>query len=206
MTVLQLSTGPPHFLLVEDDDRLAAAFRRVLARYGVVSVADSVAVAFVAIDTMALTGVVSDVSLPDGSGIDVAARARARTSDLPILLVSGAVDHWRLGAAHELGAAFLLKPVDTQQLAHFAERAVARQRRAATLFEEWGRRYGFTAAEAVTLRLALGGMRRDEIASARGVRAVTVRNQIAGLVAKVGAPTVAECVALFYRELWAGDR
>jgi DNA-binding NarL/FixJ family response regulator len=206
MTGIHLSTGPPHFLLVEDSDLVARAYQRALGRHGIVSVASTVAEALVVVSTMSLTGVVSDVSLPDGTGLDVAARAVSRSPGLPILLISGAVDHSRLRQAHELGASFLLKPVDSKQLAHFADRAIARQRRAATLLEEWVRRYRLTPAETVTLRLAIYGMHRDEIAKARGVRPLTVRNQAAGVASKVGGRALTDTVAEFYRELWTLER
>lgn len=205
MTEFQFSPYATLFLLVEDDGLVAASYRRALGRHGAVTVASNVAEANVAMDTMDLTGIVADVSLPDGTGFDVATRVRTRTPHLPILLISGAVDGHRLGAAHELGASFLLKPVDAMHLTRFAERAIGRRRRAATLLGEWVSRYRLTAAETVTLRLALNGRQRAEIAAARGVTAITVRNQIASLVAKGETRSLADMVANFYRELWSMD-
>lgn len=201
MTRSRPHDGHPHFLLVEDHDLAAVAYRRALGRYGIVTLASGVAEAGLVIAAIHLTGLVVDVSLPDGSGLEVAREARARAPDLPILIVSADVDAERLDVADELGAAYLLKPLEAVQLSRFAERALARQQRASDLLAEWQRRYGLSAAETVTLRLAVEGLRRDEIAARRGVGVNTVRTQIGTLLVKVGIATIAETIAAFYREL-----
>jgi DNA-binding NarL/FixJ family response regulator len=189
------------FLVVEDDSAVAMSYRRILSAYGDVRIVDTVATARQAIANGEATGLITDISLPDGSGLDVAREARGSAKNLPILIISGNVDQERLDAAYQLHAAFLLKPVGRRQLQVFAERAIQRQRRSATLILAWANRYKLSAAETVTLRLAIDGLRRDEIAAARGVSANTVKSQIGTLLSKVGAPTIDQAVALFYGEL-----
>lgn len=201
MNVPGLSGTPPHFLLVEDNDLVAAACRRALARHGIVSVAASVAEAGLVVASVRLTGLVADVTLPDGTGFDVAHEARARAHDLPILLISGAVDPSRLVAAHQLEATYLLKPVGVEELRLFAERAVARQHRALRLLQVWVERHHLSAAETVTMRHALDGLDRHEIAAIRGVSPNTLKHQIGSLLAKLDARSLTEALALFYREL-----
>lgn len=201
MTDARLSVGPPHFLVVEDNDLVAAAYRRAISKHGIVSVASSVAEAGLVIAGARLTGLIVDVELPDGSGLEVARAARLRDRNLPIVVISGGVDARRLGDAHQIEATYLLKPVGTTDLRAFVERAIARERRAERLLSEWTGRYGLSAAEAMTLRLAVNGLQRDEIAARRGVGAGTVKSQVHGLLSKLGLPSMADAKAAFFREL-----
>ncbi len=113
-----------HFLVVEDSIPMGAAYRRLLAPHGRVSLAASVAEARKALAAMRPTGLIADIALTDGSGLDVAREARAMTPDLPILIVSGHVDGVRLEIANDIRAAFLLKPFSPMQIVRFAERAI----------------------------------------------------------------------------------
>lgn len=189
------------FLVVEDEGLVALAYRQALRGHGSVTVAPTVAEAREVFARCRPTGLVTDISLPDGSGLDVAREARARSRDLPILIVSGDVTPERMAVAVELEAGFLWKPIDPKQLALFAERAVARGFRLDTLLKDWIDRYALSAAEAVTFRCAVDGLRRAEIAETRGVSQSTVKNQIAGMLPKVGAADLSDAVLRFYREM-----
>lgn len=190
-----------HFILVEDNDHVAHVYRRVFESFGTVALARSVAEARSVLAAAHVTGLVADISLPDGSGLDVAREARARMKDLPILIISGDVNSVRLDTADELFAAILEKPIRRSQLIRFAERAIARERRAATLLVTWMYRYSLSAAEMMTLRLAVDGLTRDDIVVARGVSLNTVKTQIAALLGKRSVATLAQAVAAFYAEL-----
>ena len=195
------SAGPPHFLLVEDEPLVSMAYRRALEQHGIVTEVSSEPEALLVIATVRLTGIVTDVAIRHGSGLEVARAARERAPDMPILIVSGLVTAERLDAAHEFEANYLLKPLDGPQIARFAVRAIARERRGETLLRDWVDRYGLSAAEAVTLRLAVDGRRGEEMAAVRQVSITTVRTQIRSLLAKVDMPSVAETVSAFYMEL-----
>lgn len=206
MTGRRPHEGAPHFLLVEDNDLVARACQRALEQHGAVSLAGSVAEGIIVVATVRLTGLVADIALPDGSGLEVAMEARARMPDLPILIISGDVDPARLDIADELGASYLLKPIERWQLKRFAERAIARLQRASALIHGWVVRYGLTEAETATLRLALDGLRREEIARVRMVSRSTVKHQVASLLAKVSAESLSETRTLFYQELSGAGR
>jgi DNA-binding NarL/FixJ family response regulator len=193
--------GPAAFLLVEDYAPVARAYQRSLERYGSVTVVGTVLDAQSFLASSTVTGLVTDISLPDGSGLDVAREARARMASLPILIISGGVDPSGLDAADELRAAYLLKPIEDRQLARFAERATARQRRVTALLLDWTERYSLSAAEAVTFRLCVEGLRRREIAVRRRVSPNTVKMQIGSLLNKVGAQNISEVVTAFFSEL-----
>ncbi|WP_028938744.1 response regulator transcription factor [Pseudonocardia spinosispora] len=115
-------------LLVEDDDRVAAALRPALRRHGMTMVRLSTGRDVVGhladVDVVLL-----DLGLPDIDGVDVCRMIR-ETSDLPIIIVSarGEVDDRILGL-HTGADDYLVKPYDIGELVARVE-AVYRRRRA----------------------------------------------------------------------------
>ena len=195
-----LTGGPAHFLLV---GLPADVYQRELGRHGIVTIARTAAEAIAMVTSLRLSGIVAVLDLPDGSAFDVARAARAYAPELPILVVADDATRERLAVSLEVAAAYVLAPLEPHQVALFASRATARQQRGSILLKDWIDRYALSAAEAVTLRLALDGLRREEIAEARGVGLGTAKNQIHTLLSKLSKSSLAEAVAAFYWELAA---
>jgi DNA-binding response OmpR family regulator len=106
-------------VLVEDDPELARTVERVLARYGhVTTVAPNVATAD------ALTGSfdcgILDIDLPDGNGVQLAARMLDGGQVGVVVFFSASTDPDVIAAANELGP-FVAKAAGTREL----ERALA---------------------------------------------------------------------------------
>lgn len=106
-------------ILVEDDPELARTVERVLARYGhATCVAHSVAAA------EALTGSfdcgILDIDLPDGNGVDLAARLLDEGQVGAVVFFSASTDPDVIAQARELGP-FVSKAAGTREL----ERALA---------------------------------------------------------------------------------
>lgn len=104
-----------HILLVEDDDRVAAALRPALHRHGMTTTRLSVGRG--AVNHLADVDVVLlDLGLPDIDGVDVC-RAIREVSDVPIIVVSarGEVDDRILGL-HSGADDYLVKPYDIGEL------------------------------------------------------------------------------------------
>lgn len=104
-----------HILLVEDDDRVAAALRPALHRHGIATT--RLARGRGAVDH--LTGVdvvLLDLGLPDIDGVDVC-RAIRQVSDVPVIVVSarGEVDDRILGL-HSGADDYVVKPYDIGEL------------------------------------------------------------------------------------------
>ncbi len=120
--------GALRILLVEDDDRVAAALRPALLRHGMsmdrLPRGREVESHLGGIDVVLL-----DLGLPDIDGVDVCRAIRAH-SDLPIIIVSarGEVDDRILGL-HCGADDYLVKPYDVNELVARVE-AVYRRRRA----------------------------------------------------------------------------
>ena len=119
--------GAVHILLVEDDDRIAAALRPALHRHGMTT--SRLARGRGAVDHLAGVDVVLlDLGLPDVDGVDVCREIRA-VSAVPVIVVSarGEVDDRILGL--DSGADdYLVKPYDIGELVARVH-AVYRRRR-----------------------------------------------------------------------------
>jgi DNA-binding response OmpR family regulator len=119
-----------HILLVEDDDRVAAALRPALHRHGMTTT--RLATGRSAPDHLGGVDVVLlDLGLPDIDGVDVCRAIRER-SDVPVIVVSarGEVDDRILGL-HSGADDYLVKPYDIGELVARVH-AVYRRRRLAT--------------------------------------------------------------------------
>lgn len=104
-----------HILLVEDDDRVAAALRPALHRHGMTTTRLSTGRG--AVDHLAGVDVVLlDLGLPDIDGVDVCHAIR-EVSEVPIIVVSarGEVDDRILGL-HSGADDYLVKPYDINEL------------------------------------------------------------------------------------------
>src|SRR5437868_5901117 len=153
-----MKSGGATFLVAEDDARVGRLLARTLSRHGCAHVVTTYKEARDALDEGSYTALVADVGLPDGSGLDLVAAAKARDPSLPALILSGEVDADRLSGAYALGVHYLLKPVNSSELEMFAARAtgrsVANRTRVESVLKQWVREYSLTWSEAQVLRLA----------------------------------------------------
>jgi DNA-binding response OmpR family regulator len=125
-----------HILLVEDDDRIAAALRPALHRHGMTTT--RLAHGRGAVDHLPGVDVVLlDLGLPDVDGVDVC-RAIRDASDVPVIVVSarGEVEDRILGL-HSGADDYLVKPYDIGELVARVH-AVLRRRGPTTAAGEGG--------------------------------------------------------------------
>lgn len=109
-------------ILVVDDDRVLATLVASLLR----EKGHKVSVAFDAVQAMMLAmrrppvnAIVLDVSMPGGSGEDTLKKLKdsTRTSDIPVIILSGSIDEEGQKRVRTLGAAAVLsKPLVPEQL------------------------------------------------------------------------------------------
>lgn len=157
----------PDILLVEDKDSL----RRVLcltlenAGYTVTEAADARA----ALNEIARAPhklVLTDLRMPNGSGLDVLRAARAADGEVPVIVMTafGSIDE-AVQAMKDGAHDFLQKPVDSNHLLLLVERALEQARLRTEnilLREEWSRRYGFPRiiGESETIKRAVADTQR----------------------------------------------
>src|ERR687886_2583700 len=138
----------PDILLVEDKDSLRRVLRLTLenAGYTVTEAIDARA----ALNEIANSRhrlILTDLRMPNGSGLDVLRSARAADADVPVIVMTayGSIDE-AVQAMKEGAHDFLQKPVDSNHLLLLVERALEQARlriENILLREDWARRYGF---------------------------------------------------------------
>jgi CheY-like chemotaxis protein len=113
--------GTETVLVVEDEEGVRNLTREILADYGytvLTAAAPSEALALVARHPGPIDLLVTDVIMPEMSGLDLAQRLQAERAGLRVLYMSGYVEHPALDqAALDPEAALLLKPFTAEALA-----------------------------------------------------------------------------------------
>ncbi len=107
---------PSRVLVADDDPTLRRMLVRFLRKVGYeVHDVDTGRAAIAALETGRFDVVLSDVHMPDGSGLDILRAARRVDLDVPVILISGMPDVETASKALEYGAfRYLTKPLDLQ--------------------------------------------------------------------------------------------
>lgn len=115
----------PHVLLVDDDPTLLRALNRHLEQHQVtVEMCTDGESAIEKLGAHEFDVVVSDISMPRMSGLQLLRAVREKRRELPVVLMTGAPDMKSAIEALEYGAfKYLLKPVDTKELVDVVKRA-----------------------------------------------------------------------------------
>jgi DNA-binding NtrC family response regulator len=157
----------PDILLVEDKESLRRVLRLTLesAGYTVNEAAD----ARDAVNEIARAPhklVLTDLRMPNGSGLDVLRAARSSDGDVPVIVMTafGSIDE-AVQAMKDGAHDFLQKPVDSNHLLLLVERALEQAKlrtENVLLREEWASRYGFPRiiGESEAIKRAVGETQR----------------------------------------------
>ncbi|HYC76421.1 MAG TPA: HD domain-containing phosphohydrolase [Planctomycetota bacterium] len=117
-----VGSGRRRVLVVDDEAHIRDALRDALRPYRrewETTTADSVDSALAALEATEVDAVVADLNMPGRSGFELLSlmRASERFADVPVIIVTGALEHELKRKALELGATDLLnKPVDLLDL------------------------------------------------------------------------------------------
>src|ERR1700754_188614 len=154
-------------LLVEDKQSLRRVLSLTLenAGYTVTECADARS-AVSEISTTRHRLVLTDLRMPNGSGLDVLRATQAADPDVPVILMTafGSIDE-AVQAMKDGAHDFLQKPVDSNHLLLLVERALQQsglRTENILLREEWARRYGFPRilGESEVMKRAVGETQR----------------------------------------------
>jgi DNA-binding NtrC family response regulator len=157
----------PDILLVEDKDSLRRVLRLTLehAGYSVTEAADA-REAINEIGRVPHKIVLTDLRMPNGSGLDVLRAAKNIDGDIPVIVMTayGSIDE-AVQAMKDGAHDFLQKPVDSNHLLLLVERALEQSRLRTEnilLREEWSKRYGFPRiiGESEAIKRAVGETQR----------------------------------------------
>ena len=200
------------FLVVDDDEPSARTVARLLRPLGKVTVAHTLREALAEVDARtSWTALFVDWHLSSGeSGLDVVAACRARDTNVPILVLTGASPEPIVNRVFNLGAELALKAghEGAASLQSWATRAVARQAaraaRVKAVADAWTWQYAFTSAEAMVFRGALHGASREELARQLGVAPDTIKKYAHRIVQKSGDGNLDAALVRALREIVTG--
>jgi DNA-binding NarL/FixJ family response regulator len=192
------------FLVLEDDPPTARHLARLVCAHGAPVVATCVREAMKALDDEGpLSGLILDVGLPDGSGLDVLAQNRKTRSTTPALVLTGDTKRETINAAYEMGAAYLVKPVELKAVEHFLARAIDTgfSARVHRVVLAWMALYSLSNAEGDVLRRASLGEDRRVLAEARGNSERTVGKHVTNILRLTGDASLHAAVERLLREV-----
>jgi DNA-binding NarL/FixJ family response regulator len=184
-------------LVVEDDQRQARSIGFLLERRWPVVIHGTKAAAVQFVESGAtLTALIVDIGLPDGSGLDVASRARELAPGLPMLVVTGSRHDEHLNHAQFLRAELALKPGHMPGLRTFVRRLVLAEcvadENLRWRVEVFAGKHGFTARETEIVALASLGTGRAKIEDHCGISENTLKTHVKTLLLKCGASSLGE--------------
>ncbi len=187
---------PGGFLIVEDEPTLARTLARTFGRHGPVEVVHSMAAARDKLENHEeWTGVVLDLILPDGYGLDLLAQIRETHGALPVLVLTGELNRDVVNKVQTMRGEYVCKPASVDNLNPFIQRALAQERvddaAIGQRIEHLARQLKLTRRETELLTLSVDGLSRKELADALGVAENTVKAQIRSLLKKSGARSLA---------------
>jgi DNA-binding NarL/FixJ family response regulator len=197
------------FLVVEDDPSVGRMLRRVLEQFRPTSVVSTARAAKKTLRTGGpWTGLVVDIGLPDGSGLDVVAQARMRHPLLPVLVLTGLYDPAYINRSHALQTEVACKPIAQADLVGFVQRAIAfervPERRLARLIDELARQVALTPNEVELVAAALADVPRAALAEQLAISENTLKTRVRNLLAKIGHGSLDALVKQLLREALAG--
>ncbi len=179
--------GHARFLVLEDDPLVARGLVRFIGAFGdPVQIGTAREADALLADGPEWRGLFIDIGLPDGSGLDVLARARRVHPVTPAMVLTGGTDAEAINSAYDLRADYVVKPVDRARVERFivdtCKPSAVRNEFAAIVAEGC-----LSDAEADILWRAAAGQDRDAMARGRGSSIHTVKKQIATMLAKTGS-------------------
>jgi DNA-binding NarL/FixJ family response regulator len=198
---------PARFLIVEDEVSTARTLARLVRTHGIALIAGSVREALALLrESPPCSGLILDLGLPDGSGLDVLAQHRTAHPRTPAVILTGSTERDVVNRAQSLGAGYLLKPVRTAAIEGFLRAAsedevTSRVERFAQL---WAERYDLSDAHAHIFRLAARGHDRASIARERGTSEATVKTQVSSLLKITGDASLRAAIERLLREVAKG--
>ncbi len=192
-------------LLVEDDSLACAAIVRLLKSVTEVVTAGSVAEAREAFGAGVWRGLVVDVTLPDGSGLDWVAEVREYAAQVPILVLTAHCTQEFVNRAFSLRASYLCKPFPPDDLVGFARSASERhaddRKALGGMLERLAKQHQLTQRELEIVRAAAHGVASKEFVAGRGISMNTYKSQVRSVLRKIGATSLGEVRDAMLREL-----
>ncbi len=125
-----MKTAPAKILIVDDDDKIAFAFREVLKKEGYKSVvAQNGEEGLGKVAAMSPDVVFMDITMPKLDGLDALRRIKEQNPFIPVIIITGYGTMQTAVKAMQLGAfEYLTKPLDVDKIRDVTQRALASTR------------------------------------------------------------------------------
>lgn len=188
--------------VIDDDDAVRDSISFLLSTAGIAAKRHDSALAFLRMEPQATSGcIVTDIRMPELSGIDLIQELRQRGSKMPVIVITGHGDVPLAVEAMKLGAAdFIEKPFDDEVLLAAIRRALDRaldegQREVAAA--EIRKKIGsLTEREQQVLDGLIAGRANKIIAYDLGISPRTVEIYRANVMTKMQAGSLSELVRM----------
>lgn len=120
----------PRILIVDDDETIRDTLYELLAEEHVCQTAETAEKAFARLEADEYDVVLTDISMPGLSGLELLGHVRQKFPDTPVIIISGIGDQEHAQGLIRLGAFdFLLKPFSLNTVEKSVKRAVELRRR-----------------------------------------------------------------------------
>lgn len=195
-------------LLVEDQGMVLGALAALLDLETDIEVAGTAGSAAEALGLLERNGVdilLTDIEMPGGSGLELAATVRRRFPAVRVVILTTFARPGYLRRALEAGAAgYLLKDAPATELAGAVRRVHAGGRAIEPELAQaaWVEADPLTERERQVLRRAAEGESSAETAAALGLSSGTVRNYLSEAISKLGAGNRVEAARIARRNGW----
>jgi two-component system response regulator PilR (NtrC family) len=120
----------PRVLIVDDDETIRDTLYELLSEEYVCQTAETAEKAFARLEADSYEVVLTDISMPGLSGLELLGRVRQRFPNTPVIIISGIGDQEHAQGLIKLGAFdFLLKPFTLEVVEKSVKRALEYRRR-----------------------------------------------------------------------------
>ena len=122
----------PRVLLVDDDETIRDTLYELLSEHYICQTAETAEKAFARLEADEYDVVLTDISMPGLSGLELLGHVRQKFPDTPVIIISGIGDQEHAQGLIRLGAFdFLLKPFSLEVVEKSVARAVDYRKRQA---------------------------------------------------------------------------
>jgi DNA-binding NarL/FixJ family response regulator len=177
-------------LIIDDQTVARRAMARTLRPYAIVRPAGCLFEGRNALDCEPVSGLIVDLKLPDGSGLELVEELGRRGSRLPTLVISATQSVLEVSHASRWGAAFVSKDEEPDEIVRRIVALAYEARRYGQLRETLAGRlateYALTPAESETLALFARHGQRDRLSAELDIAETSVRSRVRGICRKLG--------------------
>lgn len=189
----------PRILIVEDEPLVARSLARFFASTSQVTITGTLAAAMAVRDD-AWAGLLIDIELPDGNGLDLLSYDREQGRSTPALILTGRLERDLVNRASALGALYACKPASNATL----EQLVIAARGATASFEDMARHAEtfLTERELEIVMAHARGVRRDAYLARANLSLAAYKSHVRTMLMRTGYASLDEIVLSLLKQAY----